>query len=263
MQSILVDSVVLNTIQAVHADVTLSKGNLTFKGLGTVIPLRKVIKSNAYRKTIAAAGTAQTSTFTVVAPDNSTNYTLTITKYPAVQNGLQVANVLYSGIEQYTVITDATATAAELNALFEAAITVAVNAGRSAFAVPTPSGTGVLTLVGATPNFSFLIAMSPNTNSAGATIGTQATTVPLVKTAGTYAQVYAINTNATSGDTYDEFSYRWYEDLGDDVLKQGQDQQECFEVKVFAKIGAANLAALITELDAQAAGTSAGDYLGF
>lgn len=265
MQTILVDSLVLNTIQAAAADTALAKGVITFNGMGTAIPIRKVLAANAYRKTVAAAGTPKAMTFTIGnVPDSSTNYTLTITKFPVVSPGLQQGNALYSTTENYAVITDATALASELGILFSAAITTAIAAGRSGLATATDNGAGVLTLTAATANFDFLISMSPNTNTAGLTLGTQAVSTALVETSGTYAQVYAINTNATSGSTYDEFSYRWYPDLGDDVLKQGQNQEQCFEVRVFLKVGAANLAALETELAANAAGTStASKYLGF
>lgn len=267
MQSILVDSLVINTAQAASADVALAKGVITFDAMGTTIPLRKVLKDNAYRKTVYAAGTAQTSTFTIGnVPDSSTNYTLSIQKFPAVANGIQNANPLYSTTETYTVITDATATAIELVAALEAAIAVRVAAGTSAFLAPVAAGTNVLTLIGATSNFSFLISMSPNVNTAGLTLGVQATSAALIKTSGTYTQVVAINDDAVVGNTYTTISYRWYEDLGDDVLKQGQNQEQCFEVLVFINVlGApANSTTLIATLDGQAAGTAtAATYLGF
>lgn len=263
----LIDSLVLNTVAAAAADVTLDKGNISFAGLGTVIPLRKVLKANAYIDTAYNAGQAKWMTYTFTNVDNSTSYTMSLIKTPVVAEGIQQANAAYNGTERYTIVSDASATVTEVATAFRNAILTAIAAGTSAFSTASIVA-GALTVKPAVgnANFDFLITLDQTLTAAGAAIGSQSVAQALIPTSGTYAQVAAINPNATVGNTYATLSYRWYPDLGDDVLKQGNNQEGCFEVKVFVNMGDGDAQDLLDECDLIATGAAtagAAAYLGF
>lgn len=258
MKPQLIGSLVLNTVQALAADVALSGNKISFNGLGIKIPFREIQEpTGAFKKTVYAAGTAKSMTFTFTSVSDSTAYTIVLSKYPAVPGGLQQGNTLYNTPEKYTVVTPSSGnTVTTLAVLFKNAINAAITSGLSAFTT-TSNVAGVLTIPAATANFDFLITMS-------ASIGTSAVTVAWVPTNGTYAQVYAINKTADPAKLYDQYSLRWYYGITDGVFQMGVTKESLVEVIVFIDKDSANAAALETEIDAILAGTHTpvADYLG-
>lgn len=258
MKALLIASVVLNAVQAVAADVAIAANEISFTGLGPKIPLRNVQEpSGSFKKTLYSAGVAKSMTYTFTSVEDGKAYTITLNKYPAVPNGIQQGNSLYNTPEKYTIVTPASGnTVTTLAVQFKNAINAAIAQGLSAFTTAT-NAAGVLTIPAATANFDFLIDMS-------ASIGAQAVTVAFVPASGTYAQVVAINSNATSGLLYDQYEFVWYYNITDGVELMGVTKNTLVKVIVFINNADADKAALETEVDAIIAGTHTpvADYLG-
>lgn len=260
----IIDSVVLETIQASAADVSIIGDTIRFNGLGTPISLRNALQHGGYQAIPFAAGTAKQMTFTFANVDNSTDYTMQLPKYPSTDPTLQVlANDLTNGIERYGILSDASATPTTVAAQFAAAITKAIQGKASWFATATSSG-AVLTIVGGSAASDFYITLNQTVASNGSSVGTAAVSVAWIPTNGTYAQVAAINKNAISTSTYDTYIFRFNKSQPDNLLRMGDSNWFDAQVNVYLKVGATNIAALETEIAAIAGGTHtpASDYLG-
>lgn len=250
MEFKLIDSVVLNTIQASAADLTLSGDKLTVNGMTTTIPFRNVFKLNPYTLTAYSAGVAQVVavTFDNALVADTKVYHLEVTMTPAVDPGLINANVLYDGVMQFQIITTTGTTGTTVAAAFHTAIDAILAQGGTA--IDASHAANVLTLTCTNALFSISVrALETITSSI-------ADTTAYVRPSGSYAQVVLINGSATSGSTYDTHTYRFTQPIDTAYPFTDGVQLEPCMVKVFVKVGAANKAAFDTAIAGYNDGTS-------
>lgn len=248
----ILDSVVLDTIQASAADLILSKGTLSVKGLATAIPMRDVFKMG-FTKYAYAAGTAKVGLITIGSIAANTAYTVQITTYYTQGIPLSSAAEKYTETKSYVVYTGASTTATQAATQLAALI----NADTSSFVTATPS-TNTVSIAGGDANATFVITVSDTS------IFVVTTTTPYVQPQGTYAIVSKVNPNALSGSTYATYIWTIKTPIpGKSLNSQGNDEL-VGEVIIYANEAATNFAAFNTEMLAIQAGTHSpsADYLG-
>lgn len=254
-----VDLVVLNTIQAVAADIVLSGGKLQFND-GTNDLLRDpVILTDAVasQKIAYAAGTASVKTYdlTAVTLTASTAYRLAVVidgRIDFASGAGKEADELIP-IREYIVWFDSAPTADALKAAFIARI----NGDAQAAVTASSGGVGKVTLT-----LDSVVHGDFRVESPAGTVETVGTAY--VAPAGTPAIVEALAPNASSATAnYTTWRIDFDQRRHHNAVNGGQAMFREF-IYVFADATAANYAAFETELDAVIAGshTPVADYLG-
>lgn len=241
---------VLNTIQAVAADITFGPG-----GAFTVTDLGEVIKlgdGEAFAATAFAAGTASVKEYNLAAVSLTaeTVYTMIVNvDHPENPEPDESLN------RSYTVSSGTTVpTADELRDLFIARINLDTNRKVE----PASGGAGIVEL---TLNDIDIGDFNVPTSPAGTV---EAVTTPFVAKAGTPAQVELLAPGQSSATaTYKEYELQYRRFARNNAIS-GAFTHQLERVLIFADTGATNFAAFDTEMLAIMAGTHTpvADYLG-
>lgn len=219
---------VFNTVTANGADVQTSSSMVTLSGAAdgsSVTFNQKLLVAYAGRQ-VRVAGTAQVSTFTITAANN-TNYAIVIE-----------ATNKFTGSPQnfpYTYTSDASATTAEICNAFVAAI----NADPRISVVASNAG-DVLTLTGETPYFTF---NGYNANPNGSTIVYAVTTPGVV---GKWSGTLINNTNFASPDIVAANNYTAFIFIAEKRTPRDADslKDETQQIVVFVNEAATDYASL-------------------
>jgi|GEM_PF-3957813 hypothetical protein len=249
------DSVVLNTIQASHADFVLSEGTITINGLATPIPIKNIIKGG-YQEIAYAAGTPKVVTLTVTGtPATNTLYKIRLKAYSAQGNQLSSAQQKYVLSKDYAYYTGASDTATTVGA----GLAALISNDLEGFATAT-SSSGVMTITAADATADLIVTV---VDPSQASVLVVTTGTAYVAPAGTFAIVNAINPTAVSGNTYQTYVFILKAEIPGKGLNSPGNEYIVGEVILFANSADSNFSALDTYIGTVVGGTAtAAGYLG-
>lgn len=255
-------TVVLNTIAALAANVDLTGGKISFLNASGALLADKIrlTDGTAYSKTAYAAGTASVKTVTLTGITLAANtiYRMTVRidgRIDFASGGGKESNALFVTREYDVSSGTAVPTANEIEDLF----TARINGDAAAGVTASSGGAGVLTLtLDSVVYGDFFVDSYPT----GAVV---ATTTPYVAPSGTPAIVDEFVTPGTTSATanYTTWKISFNRPFRSGAISGSIVAQPEF-VYIFADDNAANYAAFATEVDAILAGTHTpvADYLG-
>jgi len=255
----LLETIVLNTVQAVHADLTFVADLLTFTGQANQINFKTINLLAPYTYTAYAAGTNGVMTVGIGTVADNTAYMFTITKYYYQRpNAVIDANSLYDGTENYIITSGTGATATTVGDAL--AVAVAITNGTSAFATCADvAGTGTFTAAVAT--FTWAVTVKVLTGGGTAPVLTNSFSTPVVYPSGTNAEVVAARASSTgktaptAGLNFNRFSWYQYIPATEGSAFSNGQERELVEIRLYANTASANVAALKTQIDIENAGT--------
>jgi hypothetical protein len=247
------DVVVLNTILATAGDLSLAGGKMDVTNLGEAIKIADGVSST---KTAYAAGTPSIKSYNMTGATIADNaiyrLTVSVAKANTVSGTGSAEADQINAVREYTVSTEAGATATKLKLLFEARI----NADPQATVTAAGSTTNLELTLKKIDGGDFTV-VAPS--GVGESVGTA-----FVAPAGTPAIVEACAPSQSSPTaTYTTWTIV-YNRNSRHYAVGGAYVQNTVYVDIFADSGATNYAAFVTEIDKILAGTHtpASDYLG-